>query len=188
MECFGLLKEVFGENAMYVCMFLNGTRYFLNVGIRLKMMKVPVDLWWQELKEIFRKLMKMCCETEVLAFGWSPTSWTLTKNGLEKSHSGTKRQPQEHLLCRHETAYRGTKLVHKYHLIWWDMDYPVWTGNKALIGRISKSKKNAMLIFFYDQGCYHDWIPEAQTGYLKYYREDLFKLMEVVRTKRPDLW
>lgn len=133
MECFELLKEVFGENAMYVCMFLNGIRYFLNVGIRLKMLKVPVDLWWQELKEIFRKLMKMCCETEVLAFGWSPTSWTITKNGLEKSHSGTKRQPQEHSLCRHETAYRGTKLVHKYHLIWWDMDYPVWTGNKALI-------------------------------------------------------
>lgn len=44
--------------------FLNGTNDFLNVGKRLKMMKVSVDLRLQEIKETFRKLMKLCGMTE----------------------------------------------------------------------------------------------------------------------------
>lgn len=72
---------MFDDNAIPSArIFLNRTNDFLEIEQKLKMMNVSVDMWLQEMKEKFRRLMKLCGKTDVWGFEWSLRWWTL-KNG-----------------------------------------------------------------------------------------------------------
>lgn len=97
------LKKVFGDDVLSTAR----TKDFLKVG---NMMNVPVDLWLQVLKEIFRKIMRLQKDWNLsirmiayvvntnkvgskLHFAWwNKFDKIVRKNGPEKTHSWIKRQ------------------------------------------------------------------------------------------------
>lgn len=98
-----------------------------------------------------QKIMKVYAKTEGWAFEWSPIWWTITgrqqdKFGPWKFHLGTKGQPEEPFFWYHWAAHRSTRLVHKCHHMWRNMNYLVWPGNKTVNDALEDSKNGKVLI------------------------------------------
>ena len=71
----------------------------------------------------------------------------MCKIGSEKPHPGTEGQSKRHLHWHPAGDHAKVRLAGKYHNMWWNMDFPVWSWNEEAVDAlevtcISKNEKS----------------------------------------------